>query len=357
MYIVSIFLLVTRELLYSKSSVRSLIAIGIGLIITILAVYFAHAALFSMTVILAVTSGNTNFKKILTTALVTTIILTAIIILASLTGGILNYVYIQGDRVRQTLGFRYVLCLPTYMFNVAAIVCYLKKEKIRVSTLVLLLVLSSIVYILTKSRLTFYTTVFIILYTAFYKMRSRMTQSTNKISKRGILFVPIYIIFCVLSIYMTITYNPHITWQRELNKILGGRLSIGKLSLSLYGISLFGNPNIEWVGQGFDINGNRPQSPVITYVDNLYFSILQRYGIITLAVIIIILTIAMYKCYKINDRLLMAILITLAVHGLIDGLIQQLQYNSFIHVMYFLCFSPKLMDTTIKNYRQNLNTL
>lgn len=337
-------LLLFRELTYGKYSAKTLALILGGFVLSVLAVFCAHAAVFPMTIVFIVMAGKIEINKVLKTALVTSIVLCAVAILAAEIGLIQNVVYYQGTRVRYALGFRYVLCLPTYFFNITAIICYLQRERIKYSTLAFLAILSTLIFAQTNSRLTYMTTILVVFFMVYEKLLERFLPQFKKMSPIWAVFIPIFLVISVFSAYITICYNPSIDWHNLLNRFLGDRLLISNRSYNIYGIPLLGNPNIEWIGQSVDVYGVK-QSGVITYVDNLFFNILQQYGIITLSVVVILCTLMMYRCYQLGDRILMVILVALALHAFFDGIIQQLQYNSFLHFIYYLCARYAYMES------------
>ena len=95
-----------------------------------------------------------------------------------------------------------------------------------------------------------------------------------------------------------------------------------------YGVSLFGNRNITWVGSGLDPMGNRASGTYL-YVDNLYLQIMQKYGIIFFVVYILLFTLVLFKCLKRKEYHLFMLLVALAARGFLDDLSLQLYYNTF----------------------------
>ena len=231
-----------------------------------------------------------------------------------------------------------------FFFNIAAIICYLQKERIKYSTLAILTILSTIIFVQTNSRLTYMTTILLVFFMVYEKLLERFLPQFKKMNPIWALFIPIFLVISVFSVYITICYDPSIGWHNLLNRFLGDRLVISNRSYNIYGIPLLGNSSIEWVGQSVDVNGIKP-SGAITYVDNLFFNILQQYGIVTLFAVVILCTIMMYRCYQLGDRILMMILVILALHAFFDGIIQQLQYNSFLHFIYYLCARYAYMES------------
>ncbi|MBZ4284048.1 polymerase, partial [Streptococcus pneumoniae] len=78
--------------------------------------------------------------------------------------------------------------------------------------------------------------------------------------------------------------------------ILGGRIYLMNKSLNLYGFGLFGRP-VEWNGNGLTIEGVRNYQTYL-YVDNLYVQILQKFGLLALGIMLLVLTLTLFKVIK-----------------------------------------------------------
>lgn len=57
---------------------------------------------------------------------------------------------------------------------------------------------------------------------------------------------------------------------------------------------------------------------------------LINYGVLATLIILFLLTLTIYECYKDKDYYLMTILTLLALHMMIDDYVIQLGYNTFI---------------------------
>lgn len=262
--------------------------------------------------------------KIVNVTLIVSSLLLGFVILSSYLGIIDDYVlYTTSGRVRHYLGFRYALYAPTIVFNIVALMIYKYKEKLSYFQIAVLFILNIFVYSKTQSRLTFYTTLMLLVICVIMKYRSRKLVEnvvTNTIMVFSFLFSS------VLSVISCLVYNPSIQWMNSLNQFLGGRLYLGNLSIEQYGIGFLGQ-TINYVGNGLDSRGNKVIGTYF-YVDNFYVQILQRYGCIFTVIVLLSLTIGMFLCLK-NDYYLVIILFVIALHGIIDDLILILGFNTF----------------------------
>lgn len=296
--------------------------LGIVLIACFVYLYLFIGLGVSLIPLFMYSTRNIDITGIIKISYIISVILLIIIILSSYLGVIENYIYYDTTRERQYLGFRYALYPSSILCNIIFLKVYLEKERISWKSIILLLISSYILYTLTDSRLTFVLGLLILVFSAVNKINPSICE---KILLRLLIFS--YVFVGIISLYFTLNYNHLIDWQENLNEILGGRLSLGYSTLEFYGYGLFGR-EVELVGNGLDVNGI-VNSSSYNYVDNLYVQLLLKTGVLFLVFFIICMTYVTYLTYKQKNLYLYVILVVLALHGLIDDLILQIQYNSF----------------------------
>ena len=109
--------------------------------------------------------------------------------------------------------------------------------------------------------------------------------------------------------------------------MIGGRIYLANKSLQLFGFGWFGRP-VQWNGNGLTVEGVRNYLTYL-YVDNLYIQILQKYGLLVLALMVSLLTLTLFKVIKSRQWVLAFILIMMSFHSMIDDLNLYLHYNIF----------------------------
>lgn len=316
-----IILLVLGESITFRVNYKDMM-LGIVLIACFVYLYLFIGLGVSLIPLFMYSTRNIDITGIIKISYIISVILLIIIILSSYLGVIENYIYYDTTRERQYLGFRYALYPSSILCNIIFLKVYLEKERISWKSIILLLISSYILYTLTDSRLTFVLGLLILVFSAVNKIIPNICE---KILSRLLIFS--YVFVGIISLYFTLNYNHLIDWQENLNEILGGRLSLGYSTLEFYGYGLFGR-EVELVGNGLDVNGI-VNSSSYNYVDNLYVQLLLKTGVLFLVFFIICMTYVTYLTYKQKNLYLYVILVVLALHGLIDDLILQIQYNSF----------------------------
>ena len=113
----------------------------------------------------------------------------------------------------------------------------------------------------------------------------------------------------------------------KLNKLFTNRLAYGHKSIEQYGFSLFGQ-QIPWYGNGIDYSEQAYTGEKL-YVDNLYLQFLQQYGIVLFCVVLVLITIAMFRFLQKRDYYMLFILLILAGHAMVDDAVLHIWINTF----------------------------
>ena len=279
------------------------------------------------------------FKKLAKTSLVISVCLLLFVIISSKLGIIPSYLEVSGTRLRSYLGFRYALYPSILLMDIVAIVFYLKQNRIRYWQWFLLVLSVYWIYVQTDSRLTFYSSCILLICNLLIKW------FPNGLSKLGHVlnvFKPTFIINALVSFWVAFTYlnssNFFVNdFFYKLNNMLGGRIYLANKSLQLFGFGWFGRP-VEWNGNGLTVEGVRNYQTYL-YVDNLYIQILQKYGLLILALMLSLLTLTLFKVIKSRQWVLAFILIIMSFHSMIDDLNLYLHYNIFWILLGSLIYS------------------
>lgn len=345
----SAFLLVVKECINLKTVFRGFV---VALIVVLMAVitYFTHNSDIIMNHLLWIllfcfSARNIEFNKIAEFTLKLEGILLLLVVLSSVLGIIDNYVDMSG-RIRYYLGFKYPLFPSTLLFNISALLIWQKKDLIKWKTLIFLFIINAIIFYFTQSRLAFGLFVLMLLCTIGIKLHSSKIESyTNRRRKQhriAKVLVLSYILCMFISLGITLSYSSSSTFQNKVNNALGNRLALGQNSLKKNGVKPFG-AFIEMSGNGLDDKGQVNLSSTngeYNYVDCMYIQILQDFGWIFTAIVLTLMTIAMYKTYKKRDWYMLMICTILAIHGIIDDLIINVYYNTFWLIIASLVLRP-----------------
>lgn len=282
----------------------------------------------TLTIALIYCGRNASFKKIATLTIIESSILLLVVICSSYLGIIDNYIFDNGYRRREYLGFTYPLFSSAILSNITCLYIYLRSKCIQSKEIILLFLINFWLYLKTDARLSFYLTLFLLVL-VFMNKSFKNNQICIKMKDFILCKLSIYLMW-VLSVITFITsffYDSTSEVWIKFNKILNSRLSLQNYSLKTYGITLFGDKTIPWVGMGLDSQG-KLTSGVYLWVDNLYLFFIQRFGIVTFVVVLILLTIFLIKLSKKKEYLLLLLFSILAIRLCIDDLYLYLFYNT-----------------------------
>ncbi len=272
-------------------------------------------ALFSLPILAALNIDADKLMRVY--AAILGCILIFFVILSRI-GLIQDYIYDPTTRVRHCLGFTYTTYPPILFFHLALILIYMHRDKIRLWGLLILEAINVYFYIMTDTLMTFGLLSLSLIIIAFYRNKEKM--SFSPIFKSLLLGSPI--IMMIISLLLVTFYDPTLDVWSKLDSISHTRLSLGHAAIDKYGITLFGN-DIDWIGTTDTYRG------AYNYVDSSYIQILVNYGLLTILCILFLYTYLMYRAIKMEDGLLVIILLTVMTLALSEPRLMNLRFNIF----------------------------
>ncbi|MCD7750519.1 MAG: hypothetical protein LUI10_02055 [Lachnospiraceae bacterium] len=319
-------LLFAREIMSRpKFTYRKLMVSALFIVLVVITRSQSTLATVAYILIFVLCARDLNFKKIAKLSLWLSCLTVAFIVASAYLGIIDNYKYVQGTRIRYYLGFRYSLFGPAFLFNITGLFLYLKKDGVKWIELLVLSVINYWMFAETDSRLSFYLSLMMIILFAVLKLFPKLLDGWNWVWR---LLIFSFLIGFAVSVGFTALYDSSVPWQKQLNKTLESRLSLGQQSLQENGVNLFGQ-DLTFVGNGLDAYGEKNTEDKYNYVDSFYIQIMQRYGLVFITAWICLLTVALYHYYKLKDYHMMICLSMIAAHCIVDDLSLSLHYNTF----------------------------
>ena len=313
------------------------------------------------------TARHFSYDQIALTALIAVLSACAVIVLASLTGVIEDYVWVQrnGERVRHGLGFRYTTYLSHYLFFSFLSYVYLRRGKVGVGAALITLIGAATVFIFTNSRNSFFLTLAVLLVAMLWDkicpLWDKVAYSSGKIAVliKGISYWLLPVL-CSVSVLLMVIYSPANPVLNELNKILGSRLSISHNSYETYGVTLFGQ-YVDFFSNGVRSSGLvRDSGQPVTFIDNSYCNILVNLGLLVLIVFVGALTLLMRKAFNNRNLLIVIIVAMVALHSVIDPWLLAIRYDvPMLLIGTYLLGSDEWADkedNPYKNTRRSLSS-
>ncbi len=321
-------LVLVREALLREWDLRSgLILLGAVLFCLFqwnLKVFFIPGAL------LVFTARRIPFERIARfTIPVCAVTLVAVILCAEL--GLCTNMVTQSDgRIRDYLGFRYVLYPGIIMTNLTLLAVYLRQDRLKWWEGLGLLLASFLVYLATDSRMNFLLAVLALLLAVFLKRKPGFLEHRPAFRKASAFS---FLFWALISIPLMLFFTKDSFILHTLDNLLSNRLYLANFDYKVLGIHLFGSPDFQMTGSGLDLDG-KVYAGYYNYLDNLYVQILIVYGVVLFVLALALITHVMWKLADQDKRgYLLGIFVLLALQAFIQDSFWFLWYNTFLFVL------------------------
>ncbi len=321
---------ITTNLVDLKNTVLLFIIFPI-LLITYHNVQYGH--LISNALLIAGVYGI-YYKKICKVYLLVSIPITIYTILASQLGWVTNLIYNQEGRIRESFGFIYPTDFAAHLFFMILVWVLLREMKCtywEVGGMVLIVLFLHFKSDTRCSEITILLTEITILLTAFVVVILKLVNAKKKeamesyqlplLLKVGCISLPF--IFAFTMAFLCRFYNPENSFMLFLDKLLTGRLKLGKRTFDNYDTTLWGQ-YIDMHGNG----GTLEKPEYYTFIDCSYINILMRFGLIVFCVVILIIITVMVK--NMNNTLVLLAISIVCLHSMIEHHLFEFYYNIFI---------------------------
>ena len=212
---------------------------------------------------------------------------------------------------RYYLGFNTTTASANFAFHAALAYLFYKQEKFKLKDAVLIIIPSTILYILTDTRAAYFEGIFAMLIFGLLKVFKK-DWFKKVIGTISIWAMPV---FAGIELYIANNYTTSNPVYVLLDATLSHRLNWAVRAIKAYPIGLFGN-NISWEAKTY--------TAASQLVDMFYLRCAVQYGLVFLFVIIIgFMGISTY--FKKNENYFgCVIILTLAIHSITDP--QLLEY-------------------------------
>ena len=318
-------LLLGLRFLYKMRISYKYLILSILLLLSGALVYFQTNRLnflvYSMLLVLLV---NVDMKVVLRNYVVVAGILVVGVFLLSLVGMVPNLQYNRAGVIRNSFGFIYPTDFASHCFYLFLAISYLLKDKFIWTRSLFGVLLSAFIIKYCDARLNALSILLAtVIFIYFY-------YSKEKKLKIFALFPYSAVIFASIVTYLSYKFSWSNPFLVTVNKLITGRLALGRNAFDTFGVHLFGTRNVQFIG-----SGGKTESVIgYNYVDSSYVQMLFTYGIVPVVLLIIIYVVASRKQYKDGQYLLVAILSLIAFNCMIEAFWFVPTYNIFMFLLF-----------------------
>ena len=336
-----VLLLGLRFLYKMRVSYKYLILSTLLLLSGILVYFQTHRLNFLVYSMLLVLLVNVDMKVVLRNYVIVAGILVVGVFLLSLVGMIPNLQYNRAGVIRNSFGFIYPTDFASHCFYLFLAISYLLKDKLIWTRSLFGVLLSAFIIKYCDARLNALSILLAtVIFIYFY-------YSKEKKLKIFALFPYSVVVFASVVTYLSYKFSWSNPFLVSVNKLITGRLALGRNAFDTFGVHLFGTRNVQFIG-----SGGKTESVIgYNYVDSSYVQMLFTYGIVPVILLIIIYVVASRKQYKDGQYLLVAILSLIAFNCMIEAFWFVPTYNIFM----FLLFTTNTFSKKESNDITKLN--
>ena len=293
---------------------------------------------YSMLLVLLV---NVDMKVDLRNYVVVAGILVVGVFLLSLIGMIPNLQYNRAGVIRNSFGFIYPTDFASHCFYLFLAISYLLKDKFIWTRSLFGVLLSAFIIKYCDARLNALSILLAtVIFIYFYYSNGKKIKIFALLPYSAVVFASVVTYFS----YKFSWSNPFLV---SINKLITGRLALGRNAFDTFGVHLFGTRNVQFIG-----SGGKTESVIgYNYVDSSYVQMLFTYGIVPVVLLLIIYVVASRKQYKDGQYLLVAILSLIAFNCMIEAFWFVPTYNIFM----FLLFTTNTFSEKESNDSVTLN--
>ena len=335
-------LLLGLRFLYKMRVSYKYLILSILLLLSGVLVYFQTNRLnflvYSMLLVLLV---NVDMKVVLRNYVVVAGILVVGVFLLSLVGIVPNLQYNRAGVIRNSFGFIYPTDFASHCFYLFLAISYLLKDKFIWTRSLFGVLLSAFIIKYCDARLNALSILLAtVIFIYFY-------YSKEKKLKIFALFPYSAVIFASIVTYLSYKFSWSNPFLVSINKLITGRLALGRNAFTTFEVHLFGTRNVQFIG-----SGGKTESVIgYNYVDSSYVQMLFTYGIVPVVLLIVIYVVASRKQYKDGQYLFVAILSLIAFNCMIEAFWFVPTYNIFM----FLLFTTNTFSKKESNDITKLN--
>ena len=280
-------------------------------------------------VLLALGARNFSFRTLMRIYFPIAVGIALVTVAGSQLGWVENLVYAAREG-RTSFGFIYPTDCAAHFLFLGLGYWYIRGKKLHYPEILVFFSLGLAAWFGCKGRfstvLLMLVTVSASIYLSFLKRvknPQRWDQIWSGIPSKVLILMPL---LCNLGVHIvSICYsvdNKFLTW---FDSVLNGRLSLVKKGIEIYGFRLWGR-NIPMTGGGGGVN----MPSKYYYIDSSYMQVSLLYGLIILAVVLVLFTMACLYARREKDWILLLVLSFVALHGLFEHHAFQLAYSPFL---------------------------
>lgn len=337
--LVSLCLLAFTSILQSVNLKRKeLLIVFLIFIATFISYIFCGDSIILKLFLIIYSSKNLNFDEFIKKDLYVKLIFFMIVVFLHLKGLTNDYIMIRSDgTIRSSMGFSHPNIFGLYIFMFCMELVYLKREKLKFYDYIIIIGSLFIIYNYSDSRASIISIIILII---FLSIKTFLVKYVFPIKFVKSLVKNSFLVFTLITCVITLLYNKNYEIGQFINRITSNRISSICYFLDNYGVGLFGK-ELYLVS-----TEEASQSNITAYIlDNCYFNLLIKYGIIVFLIIFLAMRKVFERLYHYKNFDLVIVFLVLLVYGLMENSTFKISYTPFLLYFGNVLYSKKESDS------------
>ncbi len=308
-----------RRLSYKYLLLSSLLVLT-GIVVYLQTTRF-NFLLYSMLLVFLV---NVDMKVILKNYVYVSSIVLIVVFLLSHLGIVPNLQYNRGGIIRNSFGFIYPTDFASHCFYLFIACSYLLKDRLIWTRSIVGISLAGFIIKYCDARLNALSILLATLIFIYFYIVGEKKLRIYSIFPYSVL------VFSSLMIYLSYTFSWESPFLVSINKLITGRLSLGRSAFSSFNLNFFGTRGVQFIGSG----GKTETVVGYNYVDSSYVQMLFTYGVVPVVLLVSIYVISAKEQYKRGQYLYVATLSLVALNCMIEAFWFVPSYNIFMFMLF-----------------------
>lgn len=291
---------------------------------------------------LIIGAHNIRFTKILKVYLCVAVTALLAVMVLALTGVIENLVFYRAGRARISFGMSYPTDFSAMVFFLISSWIWLREDRLTWWEIGGVAVLAALLYIFCEARNTVMCLVLLVICLGALKLRRRQAERAGRTFRMSrwarIVCTWAMPVLALAILALSYGYNSESGLMAFLNKLLSGRLALGRQAFETYAMSGFGQ---DVYMQGLGLTNGVVED--YFFLDSSYVNILFCYGIVTLEALMLNLFLAGLRERKNGAWVHLGLLAVIALQCMFEHHLMDISMHPFM-LLPFAASGPSLWE-------------
>ena len=301
------------------------IFVGISTIIT------KNLVLMKM-ILLLLGSKSIEFKKILKIDVIIRTILVILVLIFHFNGMTNDYLTLRDGILRNSMGFAHPNIFGLNILIINMEILYISKRKFNLKIFLINIISLAVIMNFSYSRTCAYILILVLIF--YYLSLVKEIKIDNNLLKN--IIIRLFIIITFITYIFTLMYRNNSEIGIKINNFLSSRIYCINSLLEQYGISILGK-NIPFIST--ELAKIQGVNPIV--LDNAYFHILIRYGVIVYCIFYYMFKKILTDMINNKDVVGVVIVVSFLIYGISETFMFNISYNTFLYYFTTILFIRK----------------